>query len=176
MGLTVKPITPRRMNWSKIEANLQAATKATAKDIIKEFEKTTRTWNTKVAFVWDVKVKSAQTSAPIRVSASIIAHVYTKNKIWNWTDQGTKAHIIRPKRAPMLAFPSQFKPKTTPGQMSSGGGFSGPPIAFAKEVHHPGTAARNWTKMVAKKAERPWAKVMQNAMDRGAKQSGHSMP
>ena len=177
MGLRVTPIVPKRMNWSKIEASLQAGSRETAKAIINEFEKTTLTWNTKVKWSWDIKVKSAQTAAPIAVSAQIIVHVYTDNEIWNWTDQGTKPHPIFPKKpGGVLAFPSAFGPKTSPGKMSSGSGFSGPPIAFAKYIlKHPGTKARNWTPMVAKLAEQPWYKIMQQAMDKGAKSSPDSI-
>ena len=78
----------------------------------------------------------------------IIATVVTDDLRWLWTDKGTKPHIIRPRNAKRLAFPSVFQPKSQPNSLKASSGSSGGPTVYAQEVHHPGTEPRNFTKTI----------------------------
>lgn len=64
--------------------------------------------------------------------------------IWGYVNFGTKAHIIRPKVAPALAFQTGYTPRTKPKVFASGKAARFGPFVFAQEVHHPGGKARNW--------------------------------
>lgn len=65
--------------------------------------------------------------------------------IFSYVDLGTKPHIIRAKRAPQLVFMLGGSPRTRPNVLSSGSGTPGTTRVSAKEVHHPGNEARNFT-------------------------------
>lgn len=74
---------------------------------------------------------------------------------WIWLEEGTKPHIIRPKkRGGMLHFRTGFKPKTKVGKLKSGRGKRGTHHAAAKMVRHPGTQARLWRQVVWRKRNR----------------------
>jgi hypothetical protein len=87
---------------------------------------------------------------------------------WKWTDQGTKAHTIRARRAPMLRFKRGYKPRTRPGSFSSGQSKRFGPTVVTPAVRHPGTKARNWSGDLTKKRKQPFAQSMQKAMQRAA--------
>lgn len=95
----------------------------------------------------------------------IVADVYaygTHKKIWFYVNYGTKPHIIRPKRSKLLKFRLGYKPRTARG------GFGGPGKAeggwmSAKEVHHPGIMAREFTAMISKRAAPRFRKRIEQA-------------
>jgi len=91
-------------------------------------------------------------------------------KIWTFVDQGTKPHDITPKTAPRLVFPwggpGSYVSKTLarPARTVSGGGYvKNPVMQFRKQVHHPGTEARNFSKEIAKDVEPQFKKLIDNA-------------
>lgn len=94
---------------------------------------------------------------------------------WLWLDLGTKAHEIRAKNAPTLAFPTIYKAGSTPNSLNTRRKSSGGPMAFAPVVHHPGTEARNWSKLLAKSEEPEFAETIAPWMEHVARASGHSM-
>ena len=87
---------------------------------------------------------------------------------WLWL-RGTKPHIIRPKKAKALRFPTMYMPRTRPG---AGGQYQGPgkatgPIATAQEVHHPGTEPRMLPKAIARWSKPFFVKQMHGAIKQG---------
>ena len=83
---------------------------------------------------------------------------------WVWTDQGTDAHIITAKDAPLLKFMVNYSPSTQPGSFSSTHSGSWPPWVSKRQVNHPGTRARNWTETLSKERKRPFTRAMFGAM------------
>lgn len=75
--------------------------------------------------------------------------------IYEIVDQGSPPHIIRPVKAKMLVFNLGYKSKTLakPARTVAGGGKSSGPLVFAKLVHHPGSEAREFSKVIAKDIE-----------------------
>ena len=93
-------------------------------------------------------------------------------KYWVWTSRGTKPHVIKPKRAKVLAFPSVYVPKTTPRGPSYGGpGTSSGPTIFAAHVDHPGTKPRRFEEAWARWGKTWFRREMENAMRRGARRA-----
>jgi hypothetical protein len=132
------PIIPKRrmLDPRKQQAAIDRGLKDAVAGALVDFESTVQTWSTQATF-----------------TAKPIANGYlvgTKNDIWAMLDKGTKAHdIVATKIA--LRFPGGFRAKTRPGFIgSSSGGTSGGAV-FRKKIHHPGTKARGWSKLIAKK-------------------------
>lgn len=88
-------------------------------------------------------------------------------KIYIYVTKGTRAHVIRPKRARTLAFmwggKGSYRPKTTPAPSWRGPGVVvGGAMHFAKQVHHPGTKARNFEKWVKESSKGWFSRTMEN--------------
>lgn len=130
----------------------------TAKSVRTDLQKTTRTWKTKVLFTIEIG-KDGTGSAT----------VYTNNEIYAYVNYGTKPHIIRPRNGRFLTFYTPFKAKTRVRFLGSGNGSKGNNFVLTKEVHHPGTEAREWDIVIAEKWTQPHADKMQrritNAID-----------
>jgi len=83
-----------------------------------------------------------------KVGESATARAWTDSEKWNWTDQGTEPHVIRPRRARVLRFAVGGKPKTKVRTLGSGRGKRGNRWVTKKVVHHPGTTARHFSEEV----------------------------
>lgn len=135
--------------------------------MLKDYEKTVRTWEHEVDFKGEVNDK------PATISVS----VSTDDPIYGYVDKGTKPHIIRPKKtnkSGRLFFQSKYKSKTTPRIINSHKGGSSGDTVVAKAVHHPGTEAREFTHTIQAKYQPKLKKEMDKAITRAAKKSGHS--
>jgi len=124
-----------------------------AREIKKDYERTTRTWKTKVTFV-------------IKKESDFRYLVSTSNRIYGYVDQGTRAHPIYPRRAKALRFNTRgFRAKTSPNTLVAyAGSPAKPPTAFRKKVNHPGFKGRFFTKRLAEKSRKRFAKKLQNAI------------
>ncbi|MDI9548188.1 MAG: hypothetical protein QM346_11390, partial [Chloroflexota bacterium] len=93
---------------------------------------------------------------------------------YRYVAEGTKPHAIRPKRARMLAFPGTYRAKTTPGVIGSQAGGGSGETRYASAVAHPGTQAREFHKLIAKKRQSSFKREMEEAMREAARKSGHA--
>lgn len=121
---------------------LETACNQTLRAMQKDFQKTTRTWNTPVTFV---VVKMTPSGQNLEGAAG------TDNKIYLYVTRGTKPHIIRAKNGKVLSFPSKYRAKTRRRIIRSYKGGGSGPRRFAKEVKHPGTLAREFEEAIADK-------------------------
>lgn len=104
------------------------------------FGETVSTWKNKPA----INIESVGNKRIIRV----------EGKVYGYVDKGTVPHIIRPRRARVLSFRGGYKAKTRPNVIgSSSGGASGARV-FAKIVHHPGTAPRNFSVVIRERMQK----------------------
>lgn len=132
----IKP-SAKAINFTRFSEAAKLGMKDAADDAVKDMEKTTATWSSQPN--WSSKEQR---------DGYLIG---TDNKIWNFLDKGTRAHRIIARRAKRLRFSSGFRAKTRPGFVGSqSGGATGGPV-FAQSVQHPGTVARNWSKLIASK-------------------------
>lgn len=153
-GIKLTPIRPKVLPVlaSKVEAAIKAASQRAAAELVADHEKTVSTWETKPRFT-------------VKVSAREI-EVRTDDEIWAYVDRGTKPHVIRPKRpGGMLRFRSGYAAKTRPGSIISGPGGASGPVVWAKEVQHPGTKARGFSRRLQAKWKEKYPRDMQKAIN-----------
>jgi hypothetical protein len=156
----IKPGKPFQSSIFRDEVKREA--EAIRKDILDDFKRTTATWQHKPKFT--SKVEMGATVGGVKIEVS------TKDTIYGYVDQGTRPHIIRPKRKKALAFPGgQYKPKTQPQVILSTPGGVGGKTIVRPEVHHPGTKARNFSKVIKQSYSKTFRARMQNALDRAAR-------
>lgn len=136
---------------------LAQATTDTLNTMKKDFERTTRGWKTEVKFT---------TQKALNVtSTSIRGAVGTDNKIYGYVNNGTRPHIIRPKRAKALRFQTGYRPKTrfrTLISFSGGGAYGA--YAYAKSVRHPGTKPREFDYTIADMRQPDFEKACRSAI------------
>lgn len=152
----IKPkiITPKKKlpDAAAIQRVIDNVLDNAAYDAISLFEDTTRTWKNRPNFYM----------RKLRGSRS----VGTKSKIYQFVDKGTRAHVIKPKRAGgVLRFRAGgFKAKTTPGRLQSNKGVPARNWTSAKIVRHPGTEARGFSEEIQKRMQKQIASDMRKAM------------
>jgi hypothetical protein len=117
-----------------------AAIQEEGKAIKQDYEETTKSWNTEVTF-------------EIKILASNSVKVFTLNKIYRYVNKGTPAHDITAPPGGRLFFMTPYGPKTRPNILGSGPGSIGTNLGVAQVIHHPGTEARNFSKLIAKIAK-----------------------
>lgn len=129
------------------------------------------------AIVANWKNKPGFTSRKVLDADSYRLYVYPTGsdkakQLWAWNVEGTKAHPIAAKYAPMLVFPwggrGSYIAKTGPGGKWYGGPgiVVNPKTVRTKAVIHPGTAPRNWPEIVAKKKKAFYSREVENAWKR----------
>ncbi len=152
----VKPIKPKKLAIDEIRLNVLNALREEGRIIAKEFEKTTQTWKgAKPKF--EVLIGLTGKDATVVVGPTGSDKAVLK---WVWIDQGTKPHKIRAKNVPLLKFRSGFSPKTLPNKIASFPSGSFGPFVSKKEVNHPGTEPRNFTKIVVKRRRKKFVDSM----------------
>jgi hypothetical protein len=137
----LQPIKPSRLSGlsKDVKDAMKHAMLNHGTKVEKQFGKITRNWSEQPKFV-------------IKVSQRLVLTVTTDSDIFKWVDQGTSAHVIRPRGSGTLRFRPGFTPKTKPGVLKGFAGRSfGAPIETTM-VKHPGIEPRNFTRTI----EREW--------------------
>lgn len=137
---------------SLARAAIKTALDSTAKLVKTDYQATQRTW------------KKQKTDPIIANQGEDTRLVYVPNKVFGYVDLGTRPHVIRPKTARRLAFRSGFIAKTSPGVIGSGAGGSFGGYRYAKQVKHPGTKPRLFSKTIASKRVPDLAKAIDNGL------------
>ncbi len=139
----LRAIIPKDVvNAKAFQRELTKAVNDVTSVMVKDFGRTTRTW--------DHKPKFYQVGADGSISGAAGAD----DKIFEYVTRGTVPHVIRPKRAKILRFNSGYRAKSGSRVIGSHqGGSTGEPV-FAKVVHHPGTTAREFEEEIAGRRQR----------------------
>lgn len=137
----IKP--PKVPTGEEYAAAMKKAVDKSAALVLKDLSATTRTWKTKVAF--DVTI--TQQGDDYSVTAG------TDNQIYQWVNDGTKAHAIRPKRSRYLRFSSGYKAKTRVGIIGSVDGGSFGNDVFSRGVQHPGFIGRKFAEKIQQRRQ-----------------------
>lgn len=148
--MTFKPIFAPKdaLNRAEMERVVRNTLNSIAAAVKVDYKVTTRTWSEDVEFTIEKPDEGTRI-------------VKTTNKIYKLVEGGTRPHIIRPRKGGRLTWMGNaYRAKTTPGVIGSKSGGNNNTIVHAKVVHHPGTAARNFTKAIQEK----WGKEMQIRM------------
>lgn len=137
--IKLAPIKPsaKAITFTRFAVAAKLGLRDAAEAAIADFESTTATWSHSVSFVMKEQKDGYL--------------VGTKDDVWNMLDAGTRAHLIVARRAKRLRFGVGGAPKTRPGFIGSVSGRPGSGAVFRQVVHHPGTTARAWSKLIAAK-------------------------
>lgn len=165
MTTRITAIVPKALNVKHVRSAITDELKNVAKEVDADFGKTYKTWRKSPNF--QTVISSSGTKAEFRVT--------TTDEIYGYVDRGTVPHIIRPRRAKALAFNVGGMPKTRTNVIGSSAGSAGSGPVFSKEVHHPGTKARDFEKGIAKIWRAKFGARMRKAIDAAAQKSGHGI-
>lgn len=161
----LKAIKPKALKDQAMRLELLNSLRSVAKDVRKDFEATTQTWEHKPKFEMAVSLKG---KGPQFL-------VGTDDEIYGYVNRGTRPHRIVPKKAKALRFQTGYTAKTVPGVIGSKSGGASGDVVFSQGVMHPGTKARNFDKQIGKKWEKSFRSRMHDAMKRAKAKSGHSI-
>lgn len=104
--------------------------------------------------------------ATITKTAPYERTITVDDEIYAMLNEGTKAHDIKPKKpGGLLRFQGPFRPKTVPNEIRSNKGSVGGAVTWSHGVYHPGTRARNWDRVIAKKWRERLGAIFQRAID-----------
>ena len=91
---------------------------------------------------------------------------------YRWIDKGTQPYVIRPKNAKALRFQTGYSARTRPtARFGLGSGKANGGWVSAKQVNHPGIAARGFSEKFAKDSLPEIRQIIQNAFRRATRQS-----
>lgn len=140
------------VNTVKLRRAIENALTGEAKAVHVDLSVTTRTWKHRPAFTIDREDGLKRTVA-------------TDDEVFGYVDEGTPPHLIVAHGPGPLVFGVGGHAKTTPRVIGSKAGGKGVTIVRARAVHHPGTAAREFTETVKDKWDDRLPDILQRAID-----------
>jgi hypothetical protein len=164
-AVVFKAISPKKFKDDAFLEEVYAAMDTVADGIKSDYDKTTVTWKNKPKFEI---IENISNKGPEVL-------VGTDDDIFKFVDEGTKEHIILPKTAKRLRFQNTYTAKTVPGVIGSRSGGPSGDVVFSNGVIHPGTEARNFTKIIEKTWQGKFKRIMEKAISNAAKKSGHAI-
>lgn len=142
--------------------------------LLKDFERTTSHWKGEKPKFGPVIIKGSPESRTMILQVRVTGPEKGRKK-WRWLNEGTSPHVIRPKGNYPLRFRTGYQAGSSPKQLFTiGASVSGDEVR-AREVHHPGFPAREWSDLIIEKHQDPFQRWMQAAMGHAAQASGHGM-
>lgn len=167
-----RSVIPAEFQVEAVYARLKTELEKFGKFQKLEGEKTTRFWKDSPLWIVRTTVNSTVWKLELIVRGSTLLV-----KRWTYLDEGTKPHIIRAKHAKALAFkwggPGSYSAGSSPGTTFTSRPTVRGSTTYRKYVRHPGTAARNWSKVIKRDTEPGLIKWMTAAMSHAARESGH---
>ena len=163
-----KVVKPKKLNEATFRLELLNAMRAVGKEIKKDFEATTQTWEeeNKPEFGMIISLSGG--------GPSLVVDVEGNGEIYGYVNNGTRPHLIPGGGPGVLKISEGYRAKTMPGVIGSRAGGGGNRFIIRKtQVKHPGTEPRHFDKTIAKKWQKPFKKAMEEALKRAAKASGH---
>jgi len=184
-GVKLIAITPKPLRVKQMEAVILKNMQKMAREIKKDFAKTTATWDTNVQFQYRTKPPAKPMTGRAQIDIQVGPKPGTKGaEIYGYVDKGTRGPYPIPKagntRAKTLIFQwggkGSYKAKTKPRVLGSTGGGPSGPIIHRKRVMHPGIKhPRKFTETIARRwgqLSRGYATKTLSAVSLA---SGHSM-
>lgn len=156
IGVKLRVFVPKTVfDDARAVRNIQhVMTSKTGPELRKEFEKTIKSWDDRPNF-------QMEHYFGVRV---LWVKVYTYSTVYRLVNAGARPHEIRPRKARLLRFQSQFKPKSRPRLIGSfAGGKSGDYVS-ARSVHHPGFEAREFDQEISEQYQDTFRKDIQDAI------------
>ena len=144
-----------------LPATYKAALLDLGNDALILYEKTTATWT------HDVQFQVVPTPRGVSVQ--------TDDEIYKFVDFGTRAHVIEARRAPVLRFRGPYHAKTIVNYIASYQGGRGNQWTSKRKVQHPGTRARNFSKLIKEHIQGLAANRIKRALSDAAAGSGFGL-
>ena len=147
--IETKVIKPKKIAIDAIRIELEKAVTWEGDAILKEYEKTTQTWQHKPEF--EVLPEVSDTEVTVLVG--------TDDKIYKFIDEGTRVRYA--------TLSKDWQSKTKPGIIGSVPG-RGRVLFVSKKRPRPGIEARRFTQIIQSRRKRPFQRAMIKAMKKGA--------
>lgn len=166
--MAVRIIKPKGINIAQMKKAIDQGLLATGAVVKADIKLATGTWEHEVK--WEEKLGTQKGNREWSYT--------TTDEIYKYVDDGTKGPYPIPKVPKtdgFLKFQEGFVPKTAPGRLVAGPGASFGKFVYAKQVMHPGIAARNMTKQVAERVMKEAAWRMQDAIKEAFGQSSAAL-
>lgn len=119
----------------------------------------------KVDFALPAQTWDHKPTITINAPSPYERQITVADEIYAMLNEGTRAHDIKPKHGGLLRFRTPFRAKTIPDQIRSNKGSLGNVVVWSRGVHHPGTKARNWDRVIGKKWQERIGDIFQRAID-----------
>ena len=180
----MEAVLPLPLLTNKMQAAIVKDQLRMAKDIKKDFDKTTKTWKHKpkmqVRVKHPIKLFKGKAMLEIKVGPDPLDPDTT---IFAFVDLGTKGPYPIPKvgntTAKTLVFQwggkGSYKAKTKTRVLGSTGGGPSGPIVHRKAVTHPGIDARKFSETIARKWGQLSRKYLPKTINKVVTVSGHAM-
>ena len=157
VGIKMRVFVPKEIfNHARaLKAIQHVMIQKTGPELRREFQKTVRTWNDKPNF-------KQEHYFGVQV---LWVKVFTYSTVYRLVTTGADPHPIYPRRAKMLRFQTNFRPKTRARFIGSfAGGKSGPFIS-TPAVMHPGFEGRKFDTEIAEQYYDTFAEDVQEAIN-----------
>lgn len=163
MGVKLIALKPKLFKGSVFLREYEKEAKAITNGVHKDYRKAVSKWRRKPKFKKRVEFRDI----------GIIMAVTTDNKIFLYWDEGTKKHIIRPRRREFLRFiGSSYRARSAP---RGRGRPRKSDYVYTKMVKHPGFKGTKTSQKIRKRWGPRVIKKMDRATKRAAKKSGHAI-
>lgn len=126
-------------------------------ELRKLFAETTFGWSIKPRMGWSQSKSSDEISLRIYATGE-------RSDVWNLLNEGSPAHIIRPRRK-FISFRTGYRSSTRPGVIRSRRKFRSGKLITSNIVRHPGFEARKFTEMIAQEFATNFGMQMQQAVN-----------
>lgn len=176
----VKVIKPAKFKDAEFQRVLRNAMRRAGTQVVKDFEKTTRTWKTKPKFSLRTHATSLRESASIEIVWDDPIYTYVNDGTVDQGDKGGPGILIwagyytGKSDKKVLAFNVPSTPKTRPGSINSGPGATGDTKVVRPYVVHHGIKGRHFDRLIKKGRETWFKREMEAAMREAALASGHA--
>jgi len=170
MAILFKQLKPSTLRQDRMRLALLNGMRAVGRDMRKDYERTTKTWDHKPKFEMLISLVGGPTVL-----------VATDDEIYGYVDEGTKPHTIfagaytGKSDKKVLAFPGTFSAKTIPGVLDSRPGRRGGATILRPYIRHPGSKARRFTKTIEKIWKPKFKRYMEQTMRDVRRASGHAI-
>jgi len=154
----VKQLVKPEITYTHIRQRVIQELQVVGKAHVYEREQIVQDFKHKPQWGFDVQItqKELRLRILLKNPDAPVSGDWTIADLWQALDEtGTRPHVIRPKRAKALRFPwggpGSYRPKTIAGGRFRGPGkVQGGQIVFRKQVQHPGTKPRHFTRRINK--------------------------
>lgn len=159
-AIVMKAVKPGRMKLDAVRLEMLSVCHTAERDLKREFEKTSETWEEDVHFQSKISLKGGPS-----------VEVWTDNEIWNLVNRdtgewatGERYPIIPKEEGKHLWFQKGYKAKTRAGWVGSRAGGKFGHKVRREMVMHPGHEGRRFSKTIAKEYRPKFRRLAEKAL------------